>query len=44
MSIISYTLMAYGLTAAISLMVIGIVLVLNRVMSKAGTEEEEDND
>ena len=43
MSVISYALMAYGLTAVISLAVIGIVLIMNKVMSR-NPEEVEDDD
>jgi hypothetical protein len=35
MDIITYTLMCYGITAAISLLVIAIVLGVNKIMSKA---------
>ena len=34
MSIISYALMCYGLTAVISLLVIAVILGINSVMSK----------
>ncbi len=35
MHIVTYTLMCYGITAVISLLVIVIVLGVNKVMSKA---------
>lgn len=35
MNIFAYTLMCYGLTAVISLLVIAVVLGVNKVMSKA---------
>jgi hypothetical protein len=34
MDIITYTLMCYGLTAVISLLVIAVVLGVNKIMSK----------
>lgn len=43
MGIVSYALMAYGLTAVISLAVIGIILLLNKVMSR-NPEEVGDDD
>lgn len=38
MSLITYALMCYGLTAVISLMVIAVVLGVNSLMSKADKE------
>lgn len=38
MNIFAYTLMCYGLTAVISLLVITIVLGVNKIMSKADAE------
>ena len=43
MGIVSYALMAYGLTAVISLAVIGIILLLNKVMSRNPEEVGEDD-
>lgn len=34
MGVIQYTLFAYGLTAVISCLVVGIILVINKVLSK----------
>jgi hypothetical protein len=34
MGVIQYTLFAYGLTALISCIVVGIILVINKVLSK----------
>ena len=42
MGIIPYALMAYGLTIVISLLVVGIIVATNKLLSKPGTEEEED--
>ena len=42
MGIIPYALMAYGLTIVISLLVVAIIVVTNKVMSKPGKEEESD--
>ena len=35
MSVISYALVAYGITAAISLLTVAVILVVNSVMSKS---------
>lgn len=43
MGIVSYALMAYGLTAVISLAVIGIILGLNKFMARFPEEVEEDD-
>lgn len=42
MGVIQYALMAYAITAVISLAVIGIVLILNKVMSNSPEEVEDD--
>ena len=41
MNVIAYSLMCYGITAAISFMVIGIVLVVNNVVSKADKQKTQ---
>jgi hypothetical protein len=38
MGIITYTLMCYGLTAVISLLVIAIILGINSIMSKTDSQ------
>ena len=43
MGIIPYALMTYGLTIVMSLLVVGIIVVTNKILSKPGTEEEEDD-
>lgn len=42
MDIISYTLMCYGLTAVISLLVIAVVLGVNKVMSKSDVQNGDN--
>lgn len=44
MGIISYTLMAYGLTAVISFAVIAIVVVIGKIMSRGASGEEGTED
>ena len=41
MNVIAYSLMCYGITALISFMVIGIVLVVNNVVSKADKQKSQ---
>lgn len=38
MNVVTYTLMCYGLTAAISLLVIAVVLGVNKIMSKTDAQ------
>lgn len=42
MGIVSYALMTYGLTVVISLLVVGIIVVVNKAVSAAGEEERGD--
>ncbi|SBW09780.1 conserved exported hypothetical protein [uncultured delta proteobacterium] len=42
MNIIAYTLMCYGLTIAISLLVIAVVLGVNKIMSKADAQNGDN--
>ena len=42
MSVITYALVCYGLTAVISFMVIGMILVINSVMSKADRQNGQE--
>jgi hypothetical protein len=45
MNSIAYAFMAYGLTATISLAVVGLIVVINKVMggnSSPGNEQETD--
>ena len=44
MGIIPYALMTYGLTIVISLLVVGIIVITNKILSKPGVEEDEDDD
>lgn len=44
MHIIPYTLLAYGLTAVISLAVILIVIIIGKIMTKTKKDEEIGND
>ncbi len=39
MGVISYALLAYGITAVISFMIVGIILGINKIFSKK--EEEQ---
>lgn len=40
MSIYLYSLMCYGLTAAISFLVVGMIVLINKVMSKKSSKSE----
>ena len=40
MGVVTYSLFSYGLTAVISFMVIGIIVLIDKVMSKNGKEDE----
>jgi len=42
MNVIAYSLMCYGLTALISFMVIGIVLVVNGIVSRVDKQNLKD--
>ena len=42
MGIIPYALMAYGLTIVISLLVVAIIVITNKVLSKPGKEDEDN--
>jgi hypothetical protein len=45
MNSITYALMTYGLTALISLAVVGLIVIINKLMggnSSAGNEQEAD--
>ena len=44
MGVIPYALMTYGLTIVISFLVVAIIVITNKCLSKPGTEEEEDDD
>ena len=41
MNAITYTLMSYGLTVVISLMVVGLIVLINKIVS--GKEQEGEN-
>ena len=43
MGIIPYALMSYGLTIVISLLVVAIIVLTNKCLSKPGQEEEDDD-
>lgn len=43
MDIISYALLAYGITAIISLMVVGVIVLVNNVMSRYTGSNEGAN-
>lgn len=42
MGIFAYTLMTYGLTIVVSLLVVGLIVLVNKVVS--ATEKGENND
>ncbi len=42
MGIIPYALMAYGLAIVISLLVVAIIVITNKVLSKPGKEDEDN--
>ena len=42
MGVLTYTLMTYGLTVAISFAVVGIIVLVNKAVSAAGGEEKSD--
>ncbi len=42
MGIIPYALMTYGLTIVISLLVVAIIVLTNKIMNRKGKEEEQD--
>jgi hypothetical protein len=44
MNSIAYALMAYGLTALISLAVVGLIVVINRLMGKSDSGNEQEAD
>ena len=39
MNAVTYALFAYGMTAAISLAVVGIIVLINKIMSKKDGED-----
>lgn len=41
MNAITYTLMSYGLTVVISLLVVGLIVLINKIVS--GKEQEGEN-
>jgi hypothetical protein len=41
MNAITYALMAYGLTAAISLAVVGLIVLINKLMGDAPADSQE---
>ena len=43
MNAITYTLMSYGLTVVISLLVVGLIVLINKVVSRK-EQEGENND
>lgn len=43
MKIIPYALMTYGMTAVISFLVVGIIVVTNKVLCKSGGEDNKDD-
>lgn len=42
MGVLAYTLMTYGLTIVISLVVVGIIVLVNKVVSAAERKENSD--
>ena len=42
MNVLLYALMTYGVTAAISLAVIAIVLLINKILSRTADKEDEN--
>jgi F0F1-type ATP synthase assembly protein I len=42
MGVVSYALLCYGLTAVISFLLVGIILGINRVASRAGQQRNPD--
>jgi hypothetical protein len=44
MGVVAYAGMAYGLTAVISLAVIGLIVIMDKVMGKGNTEDEGGTD
>ncbi len=42
MDSIAYAFMAYGLTALISLAVVGLIVIINRLMGNSDNEQETD--
>ncbi len=44
MGIIPYALMVYGLTIVISLLVVGIIVLTNKILSRHGKDEVDENE
>ncbi len=44
MSILSYSLMAYGLTAVLSLLVVAIIVGISKLTGKSGSDEDGEEE